>query len=407
MRRAAWFLLLVFVFFLPLEKSFQFAGIGTISRPLGLLVLALTLISVAAGGRLRLRRPSYFLVVLLLFVLWNILGLFWTIDLAVTLDRIETYLQLLVMVWLLWQLARSDDERLALYQAYICGALVSTTTALMNFLAGNTQGEWLRFAGTGFDPNDFATTLALGIPIAWHLATTQRLRWFYWLNLLYVPWVLFINILTSSRAGLVLSLLSLAIIPLTYGALSLRRKLAFTTLLVVLATLPMFEVVPNIYEQIAPNLNRLSTLSSEVTTGDFNYRTVIWQAGLELFGQRPLLGVGSGTFPQAAAPMLDRARRPHNAYLAVLAENGIIGLLLFLALFAIAAWPVLQAGIGHRAFHLVLLLTLMVGLMPLNWETRKPTYFLLAMFTIHRAFVVEPEHTAAPAAGELQPGSGA
>ena len=405
MNRLAFRSLLVFVFFLPLEKTFQFAGIGTISRPIGFVVLLLALLSLVTRGGMKFRRPSYFLGVMALFVLWNAASMFWTIGPDETLERIETYAQLLAMVWMIWQLTQRDEDRLALLQAYIIGAIVSTSTALSNFLAGNTQDEWLRFAGSGFDPNDFATTLALGIPMAWYLVSSRRHRWFYWLNMAYVPWVLFINVLTSSRGGLILSIFALGIIPLTYGALSLRRKLGFMVLLLLVSAFSLLEVGPDLYEAVAPNLNRLSTLSNEVSRGDLNYRTVIWQVGFDLVRERPWLGVGSGTFPQAAGPRLDRERRPHNAYLAVVAETGLIGLVIFLILFAVAAWPMLQLGPPHRAFNVVLLLTLMLGMMPLNWETRKPTYFVLALFTAQRAYVMQSSDGTAAAAKRLQPGS--
>ncbi len=403
MTRLAFKALLVFVFFLPLEKTFQFSGVGTISRLIGFAVLALALASLLTRGGVKLRPPSYFLVVMTLFVFWNTASFFWSISPPETLERVSTYAQLLAMTWLVWQLTRRDEDRLALLQAYVCGALVSTTTALTNFLGGDTQGEFLRFAGSGFDPNDFATTLALGIPMAWYLVSSRH-RWFYWLNLAYVPWVLFINLLTSSRGGLVLSIFALSVIPLTYGALSWKRKLGFTALLLAGAAFPLLGTGVDLYRQLTPNLNRLSTLSNELEEGDLNYRRVIWQAGFELVKRRPWLGVGSGNFPQAAGPMLDRLRRPHNAYLAVVTETGLVGLVLFLALFVTAARPVLQLSSPHRAFYLVLLLTLLVGLMPLNWETRKPTYFVLSLFTTHRAYILARVARAAPT-WHLEPGA--
>jgi len=73
----------------------------------------------------------------------------------------------------------------------------------------------------------------------------------------------------------------------------------------------------------------------EMTTGDYHEldkssetRIMVWQDSLDLFAQSPIFGVGYGVFRKAGFVLGDT----HNIYLKILAEQGIIGMLLFLAL---------------------------------------------------------------------------
>ena len=389
-RKLAFISLLIFVFFLPLEKTFTISGVGTLSRAIGVAVLMLGVLSLFVAKRIEVRNPSLFLMVMTVFVLWTTASYFWSINPDDTLGGASTFFQLLVMAWLIWQLCQTFEEHFAVLQAYVWGALFSTSTALTNFLGANTQDEYLRYSGTGFDPNDFATTLALGIPMAWLLVSTRRQGILYWLNLLYIPWILFVVVLTSSRGGLLLSLFALGVIPLTYGNLTIWRKVGFLMMLAVAATIPFLDFGAGFYSQLTPNLNRLSTIGEEVSSGDLNHRTRIWRTGLEIFATHPWTGVGSGTFEQAAGPYLDRPRAPHNAYLAVLTETGLIGFSLFLALFVVVLLPLTRASTPNRTFYLVLFFTLMLALTPLNWERRKPTYFILSLLTTQNALVLVP-----------------
>jgi len=73
----------------------------------------------------------------------------------------------------------------------------------------------------------------------------------------------------------------------------------------------------------------------EMTTGDYNeldksseLRIVAWKVGLELFEENPLFGVGYGVYRRGDFILGDT----HNIYVKILAEQGLIGILLFLSL---------------------------------------------------------------------------
>src|SRR5205823_736208 len=127
---------------------------------------------------------------------------------------------------LFWEFARerSDQDRLML--AYCLGALVAIAQVAYNFSAGveyydastvSTVREFTRlnhsrYAVSGFDPNDCGVTLALGIPMAWHLFVNGRgaVR----LIAAYVPAACIAILLTASRGAFLSMVVALLIVPL-------------------------------------------------------------------------------------------------------------------------------------------------------------------------------------------------
>src|SRR5207244_8379634 len=105
---------------------------------------------------LRLFRPlSGFHVLAMLFVLWAGLSAFWSIDPNATRARFVTYLQLAVLVWLIWEIGWSPDRLRALLQAYVLGACVAAAAIGYNYVSGISY--WVdrsRFAGLHNDRSE-------------------------------------------------------------------------------------------------------------------------------------------------------------------------------------------------------------------------------------------------------------
>jgi O-antigen ligase len=104
-----------------------------------------------------------------------------------------------------------------------------------------------------------------------------------------------------------------------------------------------------------------------------------------VFEEHPLAGVGAGAFGAAVKPILGEPRGAHQTFLSVLVGQGLIGLLLFLAMFVTAAASVWRMPSLPRAFWSVLLLTLAIGLQPRTWDYRKPVWFILAVLAAEAA----------------------
>ena len=94
-------------------------------------------------------------------------------------------------------------------------------------------------------------------------------------------------------------------------------------------------------------LKGASGSTSNATSG----RTKLIEGGLELFAQRPLQGYGSGSFQREferhrGASVENATSASHTIPVTVAAEQGIVGLALYVALLA-AAFAVLLGGAGR------------------------------------------------------------
>ena len=377
--RLAFALLWLFVCSFPMEKSVQIAGLGTLSKVLGMGALGAGVLAVAIDGRVRTLTRTH--AVLGAFVLWTAITLRWSLDPEATITKAMTCLQLLAMVWLIWEFCGEERHVMSLMQAYVVGTLGACISALVRYETAR-QTYYQRYAADGFDPNDFALTLALSIPLSYALAMRSKGRRavIYWLQLALV----FVTILLSaSRTGFLAACLAASIVPLTFAYTRQNQKRLLLAG-VLAAMLSIAALVP------ATSWHRLATIGSEVESGSLNERSLIWNSGLETYRSHWLAGVGSGAFPRSVEPLLGWPSRwvivAHNTLLSILVETGLCGFLLFasfLAMLVASVWRL--AGVDRIAW-LVTLAVWFIGVNTLTWETRKPTWFLFALALTHARF---------------------
>lgn len=396
MNRWARMALYVFAFVLPWEDSLLLPLVGSLGRISGVLLLLFALPSLLRGRHLRLRRPSVFLVLMAALVTWSCLSLLWTLEPGASFAHALTRLQLLVLVWLLWQLLEDPASRLGTLRAYVMGCYVAIGSVLFNFVTGS-EAVYQRYSATGTDPNDFATMLALGIPMAWLALHRGRNALWFWPMLVFLPAALGAILLTSSRGGALVTAVALLVVPLTFRSLPVPRRLGFW-LVAVVAALGVAYIAPSVYDTVTTSLSRLSSTASELAEGTLNERADIWKAGLQLYGDTAPLGAGVGAFEESVSRYAGFPKLAHNTYLSVFVELGPGGLLLFGAcLLAVAASVLRQSGV-ERTVLAVLLLTLILGLVPLTWEVRKVTWFVLVLLTAYGTHVLQGRQTRALAA---------
>src|SRR5437660_935958 len=123
MERIAFGLLWILVFSIPCEKSIEIPGFGTITKLLGIVALGCGVLAVLASNRIRVWTQIH--VVIAFFILWSGATYIWSRSPEMTAERFITYLQLLGLVLLVWQLCFREREQLLLLQAYALGVCVS------------------------------------------------------------------------------------------------------------------------------------------------------------------------------------------------------------------------------------------------------------------------------------------
>jgi O-antigen ligase len=392
MATIAYAALWLFVFVLPWEGVVRVGGTAIMSKATGVLAMGLMVFAMVTAGRLR--RWHVLHVAALLFVL--IAGIeLWLYHSGERLPhKYFTYVQLFLMTWMIWELAPSRGRVLGLLAAFILGAYVAAFQTLLVFRA--TGGGLRRFAAGGVDPNDLAMTLALALPMAWYLGNTYRrplLRWVCWG---YLPLAAVTIGLTGSRGGLLASIVAFTIIPLSMTRLSPSR-MAITVVVLLLSGALAVAYVPDTI------VARLATTSTEVEDLRFGGRFKLWRAGIRALPANPLLGFGTSGYIRAISPQLGTASQvAHNSFISVLVEQGLIGLTLYLLMFAAAYRSVRRLPLAERRFGYVLMAAVVTAMMPLTWEDQKSVWFVLAILvTLSRTFSHAP---AAQVTGSVQLG---
>lgn len=147
---------------------------------------------------------------------------------------------------------------------------------------------------------------------------------------------------TPGRSGY----LALAVMLLVFGAFSLR---GWRNVVLVVALMGLFggalTVSPVARDRIDLAVREWKTAQTAPEISSMGIRAIFYENTLELIRERPWFGVGTGGFFAAYSAHVEakytdwRARRsadPHNQYLLVLAEQGILGLSAFLAFIGLA-----------------------------------------------------------------------
>jgi O-antigen ligase len=373
-RALAWPLLAALVFTIPWEKSLMVPDVGTVTRLVGVLAFAAGLLTVA--GRRSFRRPNLAFVAAACFVSWSAMTLLWSYSRPGTQARAATLVQLLVLLWLIWELCRTPGQQRGLMTAYVAGATVASVLTYVRYLRG-LQTYYRRYAAAGFDPNDLGLTVAVAIPLALYLSLKGRgpVRWLYRAAAAVAIGAV---LLAASRTALIVTFLAFGFALWTWREAGLSQKLSSVALLGLLV-LGLVCLAP------AASRQRLATLPSEVAKGTLHNRTQIWKAGVRVFRHRPLRGVGAGAFAEAVRPRLGTPAIAghqyvaHNTYLSVLVECGLIGFGLFALAGALLAGFIWIMPFAERALWSVMLAVCAVGVATLTWEHRKPVWLFAGL----------------------------
>ena len=154
------------------------------------------------------------------------------------------------------------------------------------------------------------------------------------------------NILTFSRGGLI----AMALIVVMYIFLE-RVKIRKIIKTITIAIAAGFVVSRfsnfNILEMIK---DRMTGIGNDGGSGRFE----IWETALQYFYSNPVTGIGIFNFADFYLRDVGKLKYAHNTFLEVLAESGVIGISLFLAMLALILVKLLQVKIHRSAPYLYL-----------------------------------------------------
>jgi O-antigen ligase len=384
------------IFCIPWEEEATVAQGVALSRLVGAVACVAGVLAVLISWRIRKLHPVHYL--LCAWVVWMTASYCWTIAPDLTAARVGSNFQLLLMVWLIWEFAPTQPQQVSLFGAYVLGSYVSALSTIYAFVTHTGSNLGLaegRYVAAGFDENELGITLALSLVMSCYLLAHNRGWRPIWL--LHIPICVLAICLTGSRGALISSGVAALIFPLSFGSLRRTQKwFLLSTLLLLAVTAVVF--IPQ------TTWNRLGTIRSEVKEGSLSERKYIWAAGLEVYCEHPIAGVGAGAFGPSVHSRLDMDYAAHNSFLSILVELGGVGAIIFSAVFVSLFYLGVSLPKLECRTWLTLLLTWSVAVSTLTWEYRKPTWFLFGLLIAQSAAVGRPRNFGA-IQGSLVPAS--
>jgi len=312
-------------------------------------------------------------------VLWCGASILWSLDPEQSLAQTETYVQLVLLAVIVWDLYEKPAHVNAALQAYVLGCWVCVAKLLEVFLTGDVQR---RFSVGLFNENTLGFTLSLGLPVAWYLAIIVgregegfrgRLAPLLRLsNLAFIPAALFGISLTASRSSMACGLLSLGYMVLSIGG---ARRGARILLFGGAAALAIYGVsfIPR------DSVERLEDTTVELSDGDWNGRLPTWNEALRMVAERPFVGVGVSAFHAGA---VETGAAPHNLVLSILAELGLVGFLIFAGILLGCGTLALRQPRPQAWFWLTMLASWLLNALVHNFEDKKMSWLLFGLIAV-------------------------
>ncbi|HTI78506.1 MAG TPA: O-antigen ligase family protein [Mycobacterium sp.] len=232
------------------------------------------------------------------------------------------YCMFAAFAFLVVQLVTDRARLVRLAEVFVISSTAAAAVGTFRFLVSTTG----RASGPIGEANDFAYVLATAVPLALYLAWRHRERQVLWLL---ATGILLVTIaLTFSRGACVA--LALAGLWAAMHNRTIAKRLVATVAGVALLGGAVLALNSKWVED---------RINAKTAVADENWasRRALWRGAIEMFQQEPLLGVGTGLYPHRAAEFVHDEpwgiNEPvaHNAYLEVLAEDGVVGLTLFVA----------------------------------------------------------------------------
>lgn len=294
-------------------------------------ILTMTLVLVwairAAINKSRLYLLEEGLLIFYLLCLSMILSIplsFWPTR---SLNSLAEVLKMLVFIVLFIHLIDNERKLKMLFWIFLAVNCFLAITAVKEFLILGGAAALVRPGGSGGflqDANDFALALSVALPFSFYFFISElkkAQKFFFFLSFI----LLTLGVISTVSRGGFITLIFLFI----YFSLKSKNRLV-GILSIILILILILAFAPHEYWQ------RQMTITSYQQDESAMGRIGAWKAGIRMFADRPLLGVGAGAYDVAFGVKYGVQNGPwfvtHNAYIQIAAELGIFGLLFYLGL---------------------------------------------------------------------------
>lgn len=385
-RKLALICLLMLIFAVPTDGLWSIAGLALV-KVAGLLLFGMVALLLISGDGLR--GSPWFFIAVTAYICWMLFSYLWTwmpinyeTSLAINSQQsIKGHLYLFMLVLLAFQVIRTEQDFNLALAAYLLGAM-----GLIYFLVRgyDPTSTTIRHEIKGFDANETSLQLALGLPMAWYLLLITKSWLLRSLSLIYIPLALYGIFITGSRTGFIAALLGfLGVLPWLWRARFVWKLLVLSFFII--AVIGITNLVPE------KTLDRLFSSGTELSQGTLSSRSITWSRAWLEINEAPIFGNGLSSF-RRVINKYNIDYTAHNSYISIMVEQGIIGLLFYLAVILAVLLQGWRVPAEQRLLIISLLLIAVAGQFTLTLNEKMFIWFAY-LFVVLKANLLEAPST--------------
>ncbi len=303
---------------------------------LAVLLAFVVLCAVGVAGH-RLQWPSATVFWWGLFVTWAAASILWAVDPSKCVERLPTVVSLFLLYLVASSFRITEKEFSGVISFAILGGAAAGVMAVYGYYFGvgfaqhYVRATLVMANGEQVNPNRFGGCLLPPLAFALGRLMSARTGWLKVIWLSCLAMVGFAILLTMSRGAILAAVVTITVFFWRMNSLklqSLKPKIRRSLMVLIILAVVAGATVP------ATIFQRFEQSQADRGAG----RLDIWMVGLAIFENYPVAGAGLGNFPvvfnqfqgYAEHQEFNSDRDSHNVYLAIAAEEGLVGICLFL-----------------------------------------------------------------------------
>ena len=338
-----------------LEKTYQFLLIAlAFLMPLTVfggnlivvLIVVLWLISGNYKDKFNLIIRSKLLLASIIFFGLHVVGLLWTNDMRWGIHIVHKMWYFLLLFPILYTIVKKEN-----IPKYIASFLLAISfTEILSYLVWFELIEPFKNASV-YNPTPFMShitynvILAFAIYLVLHRLIIQKdmrkvqtiLYSFFAISMSFNMFI------TGGRAGQVAYFVLLVILIFQIFKFEKIKAFFMSLCLVPVIFLSAYQLSPIFNERVDAAIINYSKFSPDIEisrSSSIGYRMTFQLNSLEIIKKHPFIGVGTGDFPQeykkvnmVNSPSIANTTNPHNMYILITVQSGLLGLISFLSIF--------------------------------------------------------------------------
>lgn len=338
-KKPIWGLLLFILFMFP-SRVLPIATGVSVLKVFFVMALGAYIINSLLKGKITV--PEIDKVSLAIYILAGVvtMSLFYSIDLRLSFHEISTFIMVILIYLLIASLVNSSSDIRLVQQCLMISAIISV---FFMFFAW-TAGGFMRKGAFEADPNFFALSLIMTIPITINEVSLTKSKLWKVLSAVMFLVIIFATLATFSRGGLVT-----LIVVMIFMFSKTKKSVLFVLPIIIISGFAFAIFVSTATIQVEP-----LGLASGQRISALVYRLSAMRSAFHVFMDHPLFGVGVGNFIRyyhqySILPSSYSVFVAHNMYLEILANLGLIGFIPFSSIIILSYIATLRAQKAARA----------------------------------------------------------